>query len=271
MGTSATVPAGKNIFRCLRRDRIRTCLLISLVVHLMMLVGVPRFRRLPTPTTEPIVVHLLEPRDTPTPPLAPERKTAAVSKKNGRPVIRPKPETKPAAAAKPIDRPAPVNPPEKAPEKQKSAEKPRPADTTGAISRIRERLTRERHQQRVDDIRRDLRDEPATPAATPPPSAAASYFLHRYADVVKKRITDHWQLPEHLSTDTLKATVVMVIDAAGTLQSVSLADSSGNRLFDASVLRAIEDSAPFPPMPAHLEIPREEFVIGFDPMDMNLR
>jgi TonB family protein len=286
MAMSVTIPAvpgGKGLLRFLQGDTIRICLLISIGLHLLLLIGIPPLHRRAIPVTEPIAVQLLAPHAPSRPPKPePEHKTAAVGRKSQRPVIRPKPETKKDAVVKPAVEPAPVRLPEKEarkpapvhlPEKEarKPAKKPQAPDTAAAVSRIRTRLNQEQRQQRLAEIRRDLQPHPQQPAATAASSAAARVFLHRYAAQVKRRITDHWHLPEHLSNDTLQATVIMVIDAAGNLESVKLSVSSGNRLFDASVLRAIEASAPFPPLPAHLEIPREEFVIDFDPLAMKSR
>ena len=106
--------------------------------------------------------------------------------------------------------------------------------------------------------------------ANPPAaiSAVDNYQLNHYAEQLKAWITDHWQLPELLLKEKLSATVSLTINAAGNLVKQNSEKMSGNRLFDDSILRAIARAAPFPSFPPAMDKTQEEFVITFDPNDI---
>jgi TonB family protein len=75
----------------------------------------------------------------------------------------------------------------------------------------------------------------------------------------------NWHLPEHLLNSGLEATICLTIAASGTLLSQTEEQLSGNTIFDHAMRQAINNANPFPPFPAELTIPQEEFVITFNP------
>lgn len=60
-----------------------------------------------------------------------------------------------------------------------------------------------------------------------------------------------WILPEEVvaSGEDLLAVVVVRIGRDGGLLDIKMEESSGNKLFDQSCLRAVKKAAPFPPLP----------------------
>ena len=81
-----------------------------------------------------------------------------------------------------------------------------------------------------------------------------------------------WVIPENLIEDvySLEAIVTFTIYADGHISDVNLEESSGNRYFDESVLRAIRKAAPFPPLPTSINKKSIEIGIRFRPEEKDL-
>jgi len=157
----------------------------------------------------------------------------------------------------------------KKPALKKSIIKKRPAARSKKpdLSKIRRKLAKEEHKKMIDQIKARLaRNKTANPPAAM--SAVGNNQLNRYAEQLKSWITDHWQLPELLLKEKLSATVSLTINAAGNLVKQHSEKMSGNQLFDDSILKAIARAAPFPPFPPAMDKTQEEFIITFDPNDI---
>jgi len=234
-----------------RDEPIRSFLLLSLIVHLFFLISWPRPKNYGHREMDRIAVLLMkQPKQPPTRRTAPAkkvipRKKSTISKKK-RILIAKKPaleksvikKTKPAARSKKPD-----------------------------LSKIRRKLAKEEQEKTVEQIKARLaQNKTANPPAAI--SAVGNYQLNRYAEQLKAWITDHWQLPELLLKEKLSATVSLTINAAGNLVKQHPEKMSGNQLFDDSILKAIARAAPFPSFPPAMDKPQEEFVITFDPNDI---
>lgn len=55
------------------------------------------------------------------------------------------------------------------------------------------------------------------------------------------------------SSDDLTCTIKFTVNRSGEIQKVELVESSGNEVFDAACVRAIERSNPLPPFPGELQ------------------
>lgn len=74
--------------------------------------------------------------------------------------------------------------------------------------------------------------------------------INRYIALIQSAVQRHWKVP---TTGRVHDPLVeMVLNPDGSVNKVSILESSGNNAFDASLLRAIEAAAPF-------EVPRREF------------
>jgi len=237
--------------RFFRDDPIRSFLLFSLVLHLFFLISWPRPRNYGHQNMDCIAVLLMNQPRKPVPKAAVparkvlSRKKSTVSKKKRilvakRPTLKKSriKKRKPAARSKKAD-------------VEKIRRKLAKIEQENTVSRIKERLTRNKTAH--------------PPAAL---SAVGNYQLNRYAEQLKSWITEHWQLPELLSQEKLSATISLTISATGNLVKQNPEKMSGNQLFDDSILKAIARSAPFPPFPPAMDKTQEEFIITFDPHDM---
>lgn len=234
-----------------RDEPIRSFLLLSLIVHLFFLISWPRPKNYGHREMDRIAVLLMkQPKQPPTRRTAPAkkvipRKKSTISKKK-QIIVAKKPAVKKSSI-----------------KKTKPAARSKKPD----LSKIRRKLAKEEQEKTVEQIKARLaQNKTANPPAAI--SAVGNYQLNRYAEQLKAWITDHWQLPELLLKEKLSATVSLTINAAGNLVKQHPEKMSGNQLFDDSILKAIARAAPFPSFPPAMDKPQEEFVITFDPNDI---
>ena len=128
------------------------------------------------------------------------------------------------------------------------------------LDEIKKRLVRQHEEKQLDSIRRRLR-ESISPAAR----AREAILTQVYNQTLTAWIMHNWHLPEHLLNSGLEATISLTIAASGKLLAQNEESLSGNLIFDRAMRQAIAHANPFPPFPAELTIPQEEFVITFNP------
>lgn len=75
----------------------------------------------------------------------------------------------------------------------------------------------------------------------------------RYYGLIETHLHQNWKLPQWLLESNLKAQAIVKIDSVGNVTFKKIVKSSGNSIFDAEVLEAIEKSSPFPPPPEGLQ------------------
>ena len=93
--------------------------------------------------------------------------------------------------------------------------------------------------------------------------------LAQYISEVWQRLMMSFRLPPMLGeTKGLEAIAVVRIGRSGEALAVSMEKGSGIPVFDEAVMRAIKESAPFPPLPEAIEGSFFELGIRFRPEDM---
>ncbi len=75
----------------------------------------------------------------------------------------------------------------------------------------------------------------------------------RYFDELKGKILAQWNIPQWLADANLKAQVQVLIDERGYVIKKIFRRSSGNTVFDDSVIAAIDSSSPLPVPPKRLQ------------------
>jgi colicin import membrane protein len=73
--------------------------------------------------------------------------------------------------------------------------------------------------------------------------------FNEYVGEIQNHVKEHWNLPEWLQNDNLKATVVVYIDFRGVVIKRVLDKSSGDSRFDGYALKAVDEASPFPQPP----------------------
>ena len=119
------------------------------------------------------------------------------------------------------------------------------------------------HGVLIDDIRRDSILIKHAPAAVSPmfqktgsggvglgQNSVLGNQFGAYADLVIRRVTDKWQTNGLAGMHTAPLVVVTFdILRDGSVRNVKIAQTSGVDLLDISTVRAVNDAAPFPPLP----------------------
>jgi len=89
-----------------------------------------------------------------------------------------------------------------------------------------------------------VQDDASSPVAFVQQGSAVSDYING----VEADVRAHWQLPEGAFSPR-RAMAQLLLDRNGNLLSGMLTQSSGNALVDQSIRTAIEQAAPFPPVP----------------------
>ncbi len=128
------------------------------------------------------------------------------------------------------------------------------------LNEIKKRLARQQEEEKLNQIRQRLRR-----STSPEAKARQSRLIQAYNQTLTAWIMRNWHLPEYLLNSGLEATISLTISASGALLNLREEQLSGNAIFDNAMRQAINNANPFPPFPAELTIPQEEFVITFNP------
>lgn len=77
--------------------------------------------------------------------------------------------------------------------------------------------------------------------------------VHAYYEAIWSRIKAEWALPRGiLPSRNLEAVADVTVSRSGSVTSLGIERSSGNRYFDQSAIRAIQKASPFPPIPGSI-------------------
>lgn len=91
--------------------------------------------------------------------------------------------------------------------------------------------------------------------------------LVQYYNTIKRKINREWVVSKSEFSGPLRTKIVVMIDARGNILRSRFKRGSGNGSFDASAMRAVRRSAPFPSPPSSIrnEALSEGFLIEFNP------
>jgi colicin import membrane protein len=190
------------------------------------------------------------PKLEPPPQPKPEPKIEPKPERPVEPKVEPKP-AKPDIAVEREKKAPKKAPPKKEPPK-KVEEPPLKLDTK---ERIDQEVARE-----MEALRQPKQPSQATRAAAPPPSLDAGY-----AAKLRGRIRSFIVLPQNIEGNP-EAGFTIVQLPTGEVLSVILTKSSGNKLLDAAIERAIRRSSPLP-LPDRPAQPPREIRITYRPLD----
>lgn len=175
----------------------------------------------------------------------------------------------------PAPRPAPPRPPDRVPEKPPEAKSetkaatepvtkpvsPAPSPVKPVTQPAESRPEAKPETKPAPDSSTPRPAETTPPAGTPDGTAAGSSRLgyqvlgfegstfpfSYYLEQVLSKVDDHWTRPP---VEGPKALVFFRILRDGRVVDLELKESSGNRAFDLSALRAVTNASPLPPLPA---------------------
>jgi TonB family protein len=105
-----------------------------------------------------------------------------------------------------------------------------------------ESADKQRHKKLLDAMKREAcKFEPATSSGEDP------YYSH-----IAKRLRLNYFVPSVLLGRNFEVRVKLRLNPSGEVLEAALATSSGNDVFDQSVLNVVKETAPFCPPPPHL-------------------
>jgi TonB family protein len=87
-----------------------------------------------------------------------------------------------------------------------------------------------------------------------------------YAGLIKQKINYHWKYPEEAIKYLIEGnlTAFFSLSADGSMREIKIINSSGQKLLDREVIRAITAAAPFPPFPDTIKVSKLNINANFD-------
>ncbi|MFO7596134.1 MAG: TonB family protein [Desulfocurvibacter africanus] len=219
----------------------------------------------PAPKAPPVPVEQPKAPEAPKAPPAPEAKAVEIKEQ---PAPQPKPEAKPAPEAKPVAKPKPKQPEatdispkktDKAPPKPKAKPKEPTAQEIMAealkaaktdASKKPQPSPQEVLKRELAALQKEVGSSPA--AATAAGNVGASTGQQVYAQDAVARIKPNWRYPLAGTNQNLSAAVEMSVTPDGTITAFKLLKPSGRADFDASVLKAVDETKKLSPPPANM-------------------
>ncbi|MEC4684188.1 MAG: cell envelope integrity protein TolA [Nitrospirota bacterium] len=116
---------------------------------------------------------------------------------------------------------------------------------------LRKTVLSVKKEQKPKEVQPPAGQEATTSENTP---GGGESLIAGYYALVQERVWSEWVFPEFRTGQGLEAVVNIKIYRNGRVKIQGIKKSSGNTLFDRSVLRAISKASPLPPPPYELEI-----------------
>lgn len=149
------------------------------------------------------------------------------------------PEAKPRSKTEPKPEPEP----EDSPETEDSSED---WDRRREVEQLQERIRQRRYAQAQ---RPDTPRAAVTPGDPQRGDTEASQELYRWLAQVRDLINQHWAVFHDRRNHGRETIVAVDIASNGELLTASIDKRSGDSVLDRSALRAVQDAAPYPPIP----------------------
>lgn len=179
-----------------------------------------------------------------------------------------KPEPAVPKAAEPPKKPEKVEKAEKAPPKEAPVVlNPNKKAREKALDKIRKMQKEERRKKALEEIEKEVAAQEAKDRAARQakvrealvkgniisPGTALKGLLktefNEYLAQIHNQVKKHWNLPEWIRSDNLKAVVVAYVDYRGVVMKTVIEKSSGDQRFDDFARKAVEDASPLPKPP----------------------
>ncbi len=187
-----------------------------------------------------------------------KKATSLKPKKTARKKVKKRPQKKKAAVSR-----------NRRPAKKVNEER----ELSRRIKRIQEKV-REKHEEqilkeRLASLQKKVQSGSGA-AAAGASGAAVNDALRHYAGAIWMHVRKNWHFPEELlKRKDLEAIVSIRVDRKGHIMNRNFEKRSGFPAFDRSVLKAVNDSDPLPPLPPQLLPGPVEIGIRFNPSRMS--
>lgn len=173
-----------------------------------------------------------------------------------KPVVKPKPKPKPTKNPRPKPEPEPEKKPEPKPDPEQTPEKkskpePEPVEKKKEDPGLPEARKPPESDSLFDRISNKMKSSRANLAPRPDPDA----ILARYQRAVRRKVErkKHYPPGSRRSGETGVVRVRFVIESSGGIRDIRVVKSSGHALLDRAAQQAVQQAAPFPPIPPELK------------------
>ncbi len=140
--------------------------------------------------------------------------------------------------------------------------------------KIREKQEEEYLKKRLAALQKGVKHKPSNSSSSTGKgkgSKNTNNALKQYAGLIWMKVRRNWHFPNYLLKNRqLEAIITITINKDGKILNKRFEKRSGFPAFDRSVLKAIADSDPLPPLPKALGNGPIEIGIRFNPSRMNL-
>ncbi len=138
-----------------------------------------------------------------------------------------------------------------------------------AVAKIKKNVRTQENDQHLDRaISKIEKDVGKSGMAGSGGAPVEGFAIRIYQMEVEERIKSNWQYPVNLTSPSkqkdLVATVVVEVSQDGTILKSWFMDRSGNAIFDASVMKAVDRSNPLPPFPEGYNKRQDEVEVRFN-------
>ena len=138
-----------------------------------------------------------------------------------------------------------------------------------AVSKIKKNVRTQKKDQHLDRAISNIQNRvKKSETAGSGGASVEGISIRIYQMEVEERIKSNWQYPVALTSPSkrkdLVSTVVVKVRQDGTILKSWFIERSGNAIFDASVIKAVERSDPLPPFPDGYNKRQDEMEIRFN-------
>jgi colicin import membrane protein len=137
-----------------------------------------------------------------------------------------------------------------------------------AVAKIKKNVRTQKKDQHLDRAISKIEKNVGKSGMAGSGGPMEGFAIRIYQMEVEERIKSNWQYPVNLTSPSkqkdLVATVVVNVSQDGTILKSWFMDRSGNGIFDASVMKAVDRSNPLPPFPEGYNKRQDEVEIRFN-------
>lgn len=241
---------------------------LSIAVHtivLSLILFIPSYRKKMPPLTQPTQpMQLIEEPILEEPsPSQPKITESKEPDKKTIPVTEPAPKKPVPAEKEPEQKSAPVIEP--------SLKKPVPVEKVVKKRKIIEPEQKKSLKEKIEEKLNKLESADTTTAAAgslkkKTDLKVKDFPFKWYLDIVQHKVKNNWQEPSKIlaSYKELANMVSFRLHKDGSVTDIMLKEHSQNNLLDSSALKAVKDSAPFPPLPENYNKDYLDIIIEFN-------
>lgn len=235
------------------------------IIFLLGLVIVPSCQKKPKVIKPDIPINITEETMVADKPKQEPEKKLPIPKEE----VKPEPKPEPKEEAKPEPEPKKAPEPKKEIKKETPKPKPKKVKKKKIIKKEPTKSLKEKLKEKLKQIdkKTETKEAPTSSTAVKKTDLRAKNFPFKwYLSIVQQKVKTNWQEPGKVPgmSDSINAAVSFTINKEGAVSNITITKSSSFVALDNSVLKAVKNSQPFPPLPENYNKDSLEIVITFN-------